>query len=147
MVDMRRVRESDQCIYVEQVVLHGKSASAARTWAVVTGWNPAGLRVIVSPVTASFTKWGAPRKRPIGVRTIDPPLIRQANFVPAGSASFCRAARGSTTWPFVESVVSMSYRLTNITKMQFENMENDIACLIQMSVRCEFQEVIVIHYE
>jgi hypothetical protein len=64
------------------------------------------------------------------VRTIDPPLIRQANFVPAGSASFCRAARGSTTWPFVESVVSMSYRLTNIAEMQFENMEDNIAWLM-----------------
>jgi len=144
MVDMRRVSEGDQCIYVEQV-LHGKSASAARTWAVVTGWNPVGLRVIVSPVTASLTKRGVPRKRPFGVSTIDPPLTRQENFVPAGSASLCRAARGSTTWPLVESVVSMSYRLTSIAEMQLGNLATTSRDSSQRSTRCNVSEWLIIH--
>jgi hypothetical protein len=32
--------------------------------------------------------------------------------VPGRRCSFCRAVLGRTTWPLVESVVSMSYRLT-----------------------------------
>jgi hypothetical protein len=38
--------------------------------------------------------------------------------VPACKASFRRAWCGSTIWPLVESVVSMSYRLTVFRKKQ-----------------------------
>ena len=110
-MNVRSMGERDKRIYVQEN-LHGKSAKMALTSSLVTFGLLAGPIVIVSPVDGSRTSLGFPVGAFRGVRTIDPFVIWHANFVPGRSASRCLARCGNTICPLLDSVVSISYCLT-----------------------------------
>lgn len=110
-MDVGSVAKRDQGVNIQKV-LHGKSANMARTSSLVTVGPLVGPFVIVRPVDGSRISFGLAIGGVRGVRTIVPFVIWHANLAPGRSASFCLARCGRTICPLLESVVSMSYRLT-----------------------------------
>src|SRR5579863_3818452 len=98
--------ERKETIHIQQVD-HGKSASISRTAALV---NLGALGPAVktgNPVTGSRMIRALRERGFRGVRTICCPSTLASSESPGCSPSLRRILLGTTTWPFVETVVNM----------------------------------------
>jgi hypothetical protein len=113
--------ESDESVHVEKV-FHGKLERISSTCSLVNGKALGPAIKTGSPVTGS-TQIFAFRERTFrGVNTTRPFSAVTSSGSPGRRPSLRRTGLGRTTWPFVESFVSMvrrSYRKTRVGLLNF----------------------------
>src|ERR1700689_4342673 len=103
---MLQYGQRQQSVHVQKVS-HGKSARISRTSALVS-WGALGPAVRTgNPVTPSRMIRAFRERTFRGVRTICCPSTLASSESPGCSPSLRRILLGTTTWPFVETVVNM----------------------------------------
>jgi len=103
---MLKESQRDQSVHVEKI-FHGKVERISSTCLLVSS-GASGLAVRAgSPVRGSTTMLVLYRRDLCGVNTIRPSSVFTSSASPARRPSFRRRGPGRTTWPLVETLVSM----------------------------------------